>query len=131
MKPGRTMCQTHLDRLNAWSQKIRDRPGQRAKASAAQRKYIYGLTQAEFDALLAAQGFRCAICRTPNSAGAVGLDWIVDHDHATKEVRGLLCEFCNIGLGRFRDDPEVLQRAAEYLVDSRRQSALRRILGGP
>ncbi len=40
----------------------------------------------------------------------------VDHDHRTNEIRGLLCQGCNKGLGMFRDDPMLLIRAANYLV---------------
>ena len=39
----------------------------------------------------------------------------VDHHHATKQVRGLLCNECNIGLGRFKEDVALLERAIEYL----------------
>jgi hypothetical protein len=63
------------------------------------------------------QGGRCAICgKVPRSRRLA-----VDHDHKTGEVRGLLCasgDFgCNKGLGYFNDDPELLRRAYEYLVD--------------
>lgn len=68
----------------------------------------YGLTTEEADAMLAAQGGFCAICR---AAPAVH----VDHDHATNAVRDLLCFHCNGGLGQFRDDPDVLRLAAAYV----------------
>lgn len=66
------------------------------------------MTGAEADAMLDEQGGLCAICR---SAPAVH----VDHDHGTGAVRALLCFNCNGGLGQFRDDPEILRAAAEYV----------------
>ena len=39
----------------------------------------------------------------------------IDHDHATNTFRGLLCQECNLGLGKFKDNAENLIRAAEYI----------------
>lgn len=73
----------------------------------------YGVTSAERDALLDQQGGVCAIC----GAGLCPERGVlaVDHDHDTGEVRGILCQPCNRGLGDFRDSPALLLAAAEYL----------------
>jgi hypothetical protein len=69
----------------------------------------YGLTGEDFNRMLAVQGGRCAIC----ALAAPLLH--VDHNHATGAVRALLCRECNVGLGKFRDDPVLLRSAAAYL----------------
>lgn len=72
------------------------------------------------DATLAQQDFRCPICLLE-----VGRGGHLDHDHDTGEVRGVLCSKCNVGLGFFKDDPEVLIRASEYLTRRDRATARR------
>jgi len=101
---------------------FRRRHGQRLSGQYSRRparwrahiKRTYGLSAAEYDALLAAQGGVCAICHgheieTPNGR------LHVDHDHATRKVRGLLCAKCNRLLGTARDNAATLRAAADYL----------------
>ncbi|MGW0735471.1 endonuclease VII domain-containing protein [Streptomyces sp. NPDC002851] len=78
------------------------------KGRAHYLKREYGLTEAQRDELIAAQGGVCVICL---NAPAV----YVDHCHTTGKVRGVLCFNCNSGLGLLRDDPEAARRAAAYL----------------
>lgn len=72
----------------------------------------YGITADEYDERLARQGGGCKICG--RSLERIRL--AVDHDHKTGKVRGILCENCNRGLGMFKDSPELLQNAIQYLT---------------
>lgn len=74
----------------------------------------FGLTQLQYEAMLLAQGGGCAICGRPPRASYPGT-LHVDHCHDTGRVRGLLCQVCNLSLGKFNHDPDLLRRAAEYL----------------
>jgi hypothetical protein len=65
-----------------------------------------------YNLLLEQQGNRCAICKTDKPGLS---DWSCDHNHTTLQPRGLLCVQCNAGLGYFKDNPEYLQSAIEYL----------------
>jgi Recombination endonuclease VII len=88
----------------------RDHPNKRTEYG---RKWRFGITQEEFDAKLKEQNNRCAIC------GHVFLEGdkiCQDHNHSTKENRGLLCNHCNTGLGSFKENPTSLIKAAEYLT---------------
>jgi len=76
------------------------------------RERLYGLSRNDYTVLLDGQGGCCAICREP-AAGELAL--AADHDHATGAIRGLLCSRCNNGLGSFRDDPELLRTAVDYV----------------
>ena len=77
----------------------------------------YGLTLEDYDEMFAAQNGLCAVCgKPPNGNGPSKDNLAVDHDHETGEVRGLVCDRCNLGLGHFFDDPDLLIAAAVYLV---------------
>jgi len=70
------------------------------------------MSPADFEAMRDAQSGVCLICkRTPDM-------FVVDHDHRTGAVRGLLCGPCNRALGHFSDRPELCLAAAEYLRGS-------------
>lgn len=87
----------------------------------------FRMTEDEFDSMLADQGFACAVCRCSEPGGQWNT-WHVDHDHSCcpgrkscgQCIRGLLCQECNQGLGKFNDDAGRLERAAAYLRQPRR-----------
>lgn len=72
------------------------------RTPAKQREYAlrhkYGLEPGDFEHMLDLQGYRCAVCQTDEPGGRHGR-FVVDHDHETGEVRGLLCSHCNVSLG--------------------------------
>lgn len=79
-------------------------------------KSRYGLSFEEYHVLSVMQDHKCAICKKECSSGRA---LAVDHDHVTGNPRGLLCGNCNNGLGRFKDNPELLELAATYLRNSK------------
>jgi len=72
-----------------------------------------GITVAERDAMLAAQGYKCLACGTDRPGNRWG--WQVDHCHATGRIRGVLCHFCNVSIGNAKDNIETLQKWISYL----------------
>lgn len=85
----------------------------RAQIEEAQLRTRYGMTRAEVEKMLAAQKFSCLLCRKT-------ITWANRHiDHIDTPrgpiVRGILCGSCNMSLGKFHDDPNLLRRAAEYI----------------
>ena len=73
----------------------------------------YGITLEEYKDMLVYQDYCCKICGIHEKHCDRGL--YVDHCHETTEIRGLLCHNCNTGLGHFKDSPEFLQNAIDYL----------------
>lgn len=75
---------------------------------------VFGLSQAQYEAMLAVQNNGCAICGRGPEGSYPGM-LHVDHCHETGLVRGLLCQVCNLSIGKFGHDPALLRRAAAYL----------------
>jgi Autographiviridae endonuclease VII len=71
----------------------------------------YGISEDQYQQILELQRGVCAICERHQRYRRLS----VDHDHKTKRVRGLLCNWCNRSIGRFFDSPIRLRKAAEYL----------------
>lgn len=73
---------------------------------------ICGVSEDEIPAVYCSSGNRIAPASTKPRAA-----WVLDHDHATGKFRGYLCQNCNSGLGKFKDNPITLLKAVEYLQD--------------
>jgi hypothetical protein len=88
-------------------------------------RLMYGLTKAQYEAMVSSQGGACAICRVQEKR------LVVDHDHSCcpgektcgKCLRGLLCHACNQGIGKLHDSPKILRSAAEYVESYANASA--------
>lgn len=113
---ARAIYCSHECKVNSINQRHREHPGYTER----NRHYhfvkywaTFGVTLDDYNRLLAEQNGRCAICETDDPGGRGAFH--VDHDHETGQIRGLLCNECNIGLGKFGDDPARLRAAADYL----------------
>lgn len=100
---------------------IKEREAERGKNRSLEQKqeyrlrFAYGIGLDDYNQMLVEQNYLCAICGTDNP-GHNGNRFVVDHDHETGDVRGLLCSPCNTALGLFKDKTETLVSATSYLI---------------
>ena len=80
--------------------------GEEERIASLERKY--GLPRGWYGQ----QGDQCSICKRS------GMKMVIDHNHQTGEVRGLLCHACNVGIGNLGDDVDRVRSALEYLIKS-------------
>ena len=78
-------------------------------AADYKRGWSYGLNENGYRALVKAQGQLCGICHKPKAL-------VVDHNHTTDKIRGLLCRECNIALGLFEDNITFIRSAEGWLI---------------
>lgn len=95
--------------VQRWQRENPEKHYRKQRRSDLKRRY--GLSESDYDKMLAAQDGRCPICGVILGEVQVA----VDHNHETGQVRGVLCHRCNRTLGLFGDDPGRLRRAAAYL----------------
>lgn len=84
----------------------------------------FSLTPEKFDAMLASQDYKCAICFQPETSTFKGKvrTLAIDHCHVTGAVRALLCGACNQAIGKLGEDPERMRRAADYIERFKREN---------
>ena len=76
--------------------------------------HSYDLDPDDYEMMRVVQEYRCGICEKHETEASRGR-LVVDHDHTTGEVRGLLCQQCNTGIGMLCDSHEVVSKAKRYL----------------
>lgn len=102
--------------MRAWQKKKREENPLHAFKYGLKK---YGISVEEYFSMYDAQNGKCEICGEeeksiePKSGNIRKMS--VDHCHETGKVRALLCSHCNSGLGRFKDNIEVMQKAIEYI----------------
>jgi predicted RNase H-like nuclease (RuvC/YqgF family) len=96
-----------------WYLKNKEHVAKTNKIYRLKRKY--NLTLEDWDNLLKSQNNQCKICSIDFSYDTHNTKPFVDHCHNTNNVRGMLCHLCNAGLGYFKDNVDVLQKATKYL----------------
>jgi len=87
---------------------------------------LYGIGIEDYDRILAGQGGGCAICdKPPVLVGRMAnrATLVVDHDHETGAIRGLLCNPCNLMMGRYDSDPDFVSRLLDYVQRDHRVAA--------
>lgn len=77
------------------------------KAKSINIKCLYGINLEMYNSLAQAQNHRCRLCDEEKKL-------FIDHDHNTKEVRGLLCNSCNLAIAIFDNKP-LYEKAALYV----------------
>jgi hypothetical protein len=75
---------------------------------------LKGAEKRKLDAIKTKHFFICPICEK-GSIPSVTANLVKDHDHETGKARAWLCDSCNTGLGRFKDNIELLEKAIGYL----------------
>jgi hypothetical protein len=100
----------------AWQRAWRNKNPEKVKNSALKKSY--GITLEDYQKMSEKQNHSCAICEEKETAvDAKGAERFmpVDHCHKTGKIRALLCSSCNKALGGFKDNPDLLRKAAKYI----------------
>lgn len=93
----------------AWRARNPDLLRQIQKKHDLKRKYKLSL--GDFELMIKTQGSRCRVCRMSFEIHRP----VVDHDHSSGSVRGILCQHCNSSIGSFQESHMLIAQAADYV----------------
>jgi hypothetical protein len=99
--------QAHKERVFRWRKENADK--YKLYWRSRQLRIRYGLTLAQYHERYTQQEGNCAICKKPFST------LLVDHNHTSGKVRGLLCKRCNFFLGYMEGSSLLVKEAEKYL----------------
>lgn len=105
-------CDKIYSRNRRESRTVEDREDKRAY----EVNWRYGLSKEDYAFMLKEQDHKCKICGK-DELDSARQRLNVDHCHTTGRIRGLLCHTCNVGLGMFKEDPDLLAVAINYLKE--------------
>ena len=112
--------QANKEKINArhkeYHQANKEKIKLRQKGNRLKKKY--GITLKERKAMLKKQNNKCKICSLKFNENNFKSKSCIDHCHTTNKIRGLLCRSCNVGLGHFKDNTNLLTNAITYLEEA-------------
>lgn len=141
LTPDQKLARSQSPATVAARKRCRAKPETKAKEKAQNIKWVsenrewkgfvrrlstYGLTLDQYHAMAEQQDFLCAICGeepVAKKSHASNDNFVIDHNHRTNKVRGLLCGTCNTGIGQLQDHSRMMLRAASYLVKHEEREA--------
>lgn len=95
-----------------------DRAHRTPEKNAQYKVSCYGITFAQYSAMVVSQNNKCAVCHKEEAAkfrGKKTMALAIDHCHKTGKVRGLLCSNCNTAMGKLKDNVATLESMIKYL----------------
>ncbi len=99
-----------------WEREYRKSPEYAQRKFGYRIKAKYNLSLEEYDDICEKQGGVCAICGEFNINGN---RLVIDHDHQTGKVRGLLCGSCNCGIGYLKESATIMKKAMKYIKENK------------
>jgi Pyruvate/2-oxoacid:ferredoxin oxidoreductase delta subunit len=99
-------------RSRKWRGKNPERSAQINANCSLKRRY--GITLLDKHRMVEKQGGKCALCE--RVLPSQGFNRVIDHDHVTMRIRGVICRGCNVALARFGDDKSAINKLIRYLL---------------